>query len=111
MAFNSRPPKIERGRPDEFAALNRFLEELVGFLNGGQSITQNMSTRTAEVTFRGAAQEEPVEHGLGRVPEGFVQIGSKTASVVVTETEKARTEQRIYLQSDVPFAKVKLMFF
>lgn len=111
MAFNVSPPKLDRGTPDEFAALNSFLASLVNHLNGGVSLTKNAATKVIEVEFRGVAQDQPIDHGLGRIPEGFMVVGSTTPGAVITESTKEKTASRMYLQSDTAFAKVKLMFF
>ena len=108
---NDTPPKIEKGTPEEFAALSRWMDQMHQRIQGGLSLTEDVNQRRVQVVFRGAGVETPVEHGLNRVPKGFMVAENKTAGAVISETARERTSNRIYLQSSVGGAKVTLLFY
>ncbi len=110
MGFNSKPPKILSGTEAELAELTRYLSDLHAHLNGGQSLTGSLSTKKVSVTFRLAAQEQPVEHGLGRIPDGFTVVDAKTAAII-TRTTREPSTSRYFLQSDTPGVTVSVLFF
>lgn len=110
MGFSSKPPKIVDGTKEEFGRLNTFLSDIYNHLNGQQSLTGSLSTKKVVVTFRNAGQEQPVEHALGRIPEGFTVISAVTPAII-TKTSREPSPARMYLQSDTADVTVTLLFF
>lgn len=111
MGSNLVPPKITTGTPDEFAALNAFHEKLLQHINGGMSFATNFNQNTQDVTFRGQNVETPITHNLGRVPSGFLVVSSQTPGAVISKTRTEASANRIYLQSSVANANVRLLIF
>jgi hypothetical protein len=104
------PPQIKTGTPEEFAALTRFLSDVANTLNGGIRVGENTAQKSVAVVFQGAGDELPIEHNLGRVPEGFT-VSKNPDGAVISNTVRRASETRIYLKSSVANAKVTLLFF
>lgn len=111
MASKLVVPPVGTGTPEELAKLHQFLQDLVKLLDGGLAISGNCSVQVKDVVFRGAGVETPIDHGLGRVPVGWLIAGTVVTAVSLHETARERTDTRIFLQSSVAGAKVKLLFF
>lgn len=60
--------------------------------------------------FSSAAAEEPIKHGLKRVPEGFIVIGQRAPGSIYAGASRSTTEH-MYLQADTSGADVDLWFF
>lgn len=113
MGSNLIPPKMTSGTPEEYQALNTFLADVARTLNGGMRLAGqgNVSQRTIVANFpSGAGAVLPIEHKLGRIPEGFTVIKNPD-SAIIGNADTAPSKDRIYLKSDVPGARVTLLFF
>jgi len=70
---------------------------------------QNLKTSTVDVSFTAANTQVPINHGLGRVPTGYIQAKSNVAARVY-DGGSANTDSVLYLKSDA-IANVKVIVF
>lgn len=112
MSFELRPPKLstDKLRLDDFGKLNTFMDELASLLQGNLLMAQHLAMPTVQVAFTTAGAEVAVEHGLGRVPAGYIKVKDNVGTVVY-DSDRAASGTRIYLKSTVANAKVSLVFF
>ncbi len=89
--------------------VSRFVKEVISTLNNGITIDDNISCKVVSVVFTAASVESRIEHGLGRVPVGYIQIG-QSAVLTVFNGATTTTNQNIYLQSSAA-GTVKLLIW
>lgn len=107
-----RAPKLstDRIKPDEFKALNQFLDDVARALQGELSLGENLALTPVPATFQNAGDVLAVEHGLGRAPVGFFVVRNDIGAVVY-DADQPPTATRIYLKATISNAKVQLVFF
>jgi hypothetical protein len=103
-------PQIEKWDDDAKNSVNAWLKEVEKLLSGGLLLTSNLDLRIKEVTFGATGVETPIEHGLGRVPQGFLVV-DRTADLQIYKTDRQSGADKIYLASSTDNPKVKLLFF
>ena len=92
---------------------NRFVSEMIAsiatVINGEISFTDNFKASIVNVTFGSANAQQAVKHSLGKVPIGFINIGSNASASLYRGTSPSTT-QAIFLQSTVATSMTILVF-
>lgn len=98
------------GTTDDF---NRFvslaLKQIKDAVNGGLTFSDNFDAKTVSVAFSSPNVTIAVQHGLGRVPNGYIVVGL-SSGMIVFDGSTANTSSTIYLQSTV-IGTAKLLIF
>jgi len=89
--------------------LSQMTDEIYQVVNGQLQFDQNLKTSTVDVSFTAANTQVPINHGLGRVPTGYIQAKSNVAARVY-DGGSANTDSVLYLKSDA-IANVKVIVF
>lgn len=107
---SSSPPQ-NPWESDVDRALDRQFSDIYTMLAAGLLFTDNFDAYITEFTTDATpGVETAIEHGLKRVPTGFLVLEkNKAAHLFKGSTEKTSTQY--YVQSDTSSVKVKLMIF
>lgn len=100
---------MDAGDQDLVRAIAVTFQSLTSIINGRIGLTDNLQTHFVTVTFNKANVQQAVIHELGKIPTGYIQVGSKAAAQVYDGTQ-ANTIGTIYLQSSV-VTTVRLLIF
>lgn len=95
--------------PEFIKNLSQTINALAQIINGRINFSENCQVRIASVTFNSANVQQAINHGLNKVPSGFIMIGSKAAVRVYNGTTP-NSAQVMYLQADVA-TTANLMIF
>jgi hypothetical protein len=85
------------------------LTQIVSVLNNNISFSDNFKATIASVTFPTANSEQAVDHGLGKVPTGYILAGASAATSIYNGTT-ANTDSKIYLKSSVATSVTLIIF-
>ncbi len=103
-------PDIERVEEAEQARYTSiFLTQAVELLNNNLSFADNFNAKIISITFSAADVDTASAHGLGRVPSGYIVLGSSAATQVY-DGASANTAQLLYLRASAA-STVKVMVF
>src|SRR5882757_2772220 len=92
-------PNIAQVKPEEVRRfVDLFCTDVARVVNGGLDFKTNFNAQTISVTFSAANSSQAFGHGLGRIPIGYIQVGSTAAMNVFDGTSK-NTTGTINLQS------------
>lgn len=90
---------IDRQDPEDVKRFtNIALEQIKQMLNNGLLISDNFNAKQLNITFSVANVDQAAIHGLGRVPTGYIVIGTTTA-LNVYDGASTSTSQVLYLRS------------
>jgi len=103
-------PKIEAWDENTMLVVNTFLREVETLLNGQLMLSGNLSTEVVEKTFSATGIETAVDHGLKRVPTGFIVV-KRELDVEIYSSDRQWSTDRIYLKSSTDNPVVKLLIF
>jgi hypothetical protein len=87
----------------------QIVNQIVSVINGQVSLTDNCATQLVSVTFQNANVQQAIAHRLGRIPQGYIQVGARAATQVYNGSS-ANTPQALYVQSTVA-TTVSLLIF
>lgn len=90
-----------------FAAQN--FDMLKEVLNNGLQFADNFDAKIINITFTSANADTRADHGLGRVPQGYI-VFRRSASMVVYDGATAWSTSSIYLKSSAT-GTVTVMIF
>lgn len=100
-------------RLESLEELRRFtaiaLTQLSQIVNNGISFADNFDSAILTVTFSAANTEQAISHGLGRVPAGYICIGSAAATTLY-DGSSANTSSLLYLRATVATSARILVF-
>lgn len=103
-------PDVERVKTEELARYTSiFLTQVVEALNNNLSFVDNFNAKTLTVSFTAANTDVAIIHGLGRVPQGYIQVGQNAATSVY-DGASANTAQLLYLRASAT-ANVRLVVY
>jgi len=85
----------------------RILRDVQLILNSGILLNDNISGKVVSVNFTVANSDVRIDHGLDRIPIGYVQIGQSVATTVYDGTTST-TKNNIFLRSSA-IGTVKLL--
>jgi len=106
----SAAPDVERVKPEDLARYTSiFLTQVVELLNNNLSFADNFNAKILTITFSSANVEVATIHGLGRVPSGYIVLGS-TAATSVYDGASANTSSLLYLRSSA-VAQARVLVF
>lgn len=95
--------KLDLSNLENFEQLRRFgaalFREITDLLNGQVTFQDNFSANTLTQNFPIANQDTPINHGLGRVPSGYILVGADVA-MSVYDGQGASTVDTIFLRSN-----------
>lgn len=101
-------PDVDRVEADQAPRYtSMFLTQVVEALNNNLNFTDNFNAKTVTVTISQANTDTAVIHGLGRVPSGYIILGS-TAATQVYDGAGANTAQLLYLRASA-VAQVRIL--
>lgn len=86
-----------------------FLNDTLTQVNGNLLFGDNIKTQILSITFPTANTEVVTVHSLGKVPNGYIKVGSEAAAVIYDGTTE-NTSSNIYLRSTVA-TTVQVMVF
>lgn len=90
---------MDKLEPDQLPRFTqKALENIASILNNGVLFSDNFNAKTLTFTFSAANIETAVIHGLGRVPTGYIQVGS-SAALTVYDGASANTSSLLYLRA------------
>lgn len=93
-------PKLAQVEPAEFQRFaDIFAGDVVDKVNGKLDFATNFNSKFATVVFSGAGVQASVEHGLDRVPAGYIVYGQTTAMSIYNGTS-TNTASTLYLLSN-----------
>jgi hypothetical protein len=78
-------------------------------INGEVDFRDNCKTTIAKITFSSADMEQAVEHSLGRIPYGYIMIGSLAATQIYNGVSQ-NTTKALYVRSSVATTVSFLIF-
>lgn len=91
---------IQQVKPEDVARYtDLFCQDVTEVVNGKLSFADNFDGKSQSVTFSLTATDMAIQHGLGRVPTGYI-ITSATAAMKVYSGNLVATSDAIYLRSD-----------
>lgn len=93
-------PKLAQVQQDEhqrFADI--FASDVVDKVNGKLDFQNNFNCKLVTITFTAPGVESSVDHGLGRVPSGYIVYGQSTAMSIHNGTS-TNTATTLYLISN-----------
>ncbi len=82
-------------------------DQLQSLINGGLSFSDNFNAKILSITISTANVDVASLHGLGRVPSGYIVLGSSAATSVY-DGASANTSSILYLRASVA-ATVKVL--
>ncbi len=103
-------PQVDQVKPEEaprFTAM--FLEQVVQAFNSNLRFGENVSVSIVTANFTQANTNTQVSHGLGRAPQGYIQVGSNAATMIYDGTS-ANSDSVLNLRSSA-IAVVQVMVF
>ena len=74
------------------------LEQVGQLLNNGLGFADNFNAKLLAVTFSAGNTDVASLHGLGRVPQGYFQVG-QTAASLIYDGSSANTSSLLYLRA------------
>lgn len=83
---------------EQMRFLSIFCDQVTTMLNNGLLFSDNFNQKTLSVTFSAVNTDTAINHGLGRVPQGYIVIG-RSANLVVYNGASQWTSSLIYLRS------------
>jgi hypothetical protein len=89
--------------------LSRFFEQIRDIVNGNIELDSNIRGQVIEITFAAANTQQPIKHGLGRTPTGYILIKAGAATSIYDGTS-SNTSEFIYLRSSAA-TTVKVLVF
>ncbi len=97
-------------KPEELAKfLDHFCQNVEQVINGRLDFSTNLNCKLISITFSTANLSVPLDHGLGRVPAGYI-VTSASAATSVYDSPVANTTSTINLMASAP-ATVGLLVF
>lgn len=78
--------------------LTRLIQDVAGILNRGIRVGDQFPGNVQSITFTGAGVEVQVNHGLGRIPDGYLVL-SRSASVTIYDGATTNTDAVGYLRA------------
>ncbi len=74
-------------KPEELAKfLDIFCQDVVNVVNGNLDFSTNFNAKLISITFGAANTNTPVNHGLSRVPAGYIVTSATAATSVYNST-------------------------
>ena len=95
--------------PGFLSTLARALNTVVQVINGRINFVENCQVKIVTVVFNAVNTQQAIQHGLNKIPTGFIMVGTRAAVRVYNGTN-VNSSQTIYLQADVA-TTVTLMIF
>ncbi len=97
-------------KPEELAKfLDLFCQDVVSVVNGKLDFSTNFNSKLISITFGAANVNTSANHGLGRVPSGYI-VTSATAATSVYNGSMPNTSSSINLMASAA-ATVGLLVF
>jgi len=84
-------------------------ESIYSLFNRNISFVDNCKTSLVSVTFAASNTQQAVPHTLGKIPTGYMTVGSASSGVVYAGASQSTT-QYIYLQCTTAETKNLLIF-
>lgn len=84
-------------------------DQVVSAINGNLTMVDNIDVKIILCKFTSANVQQSFQHGLGRIPTGYIPIG-KTVSVDVYSGKNLNTSELIYLQATAITSVSMLVF-
>lgn len=78
--------------------ISQMTKDIVDTINGKINVADNLECRVVSVTFSQANVDKMVNHKLGRIPSGFIQVSPSVALTVYTGSG-ASDENNIFVKS------------
>lgn len=85
------------------------IREIVDLINGNIRISDNLSVAIRDVNFTASNTEVRVEHGLNRIPSGYILVKSNV-STTIFDGDTSNSTTLIYLKASVA-ASTKVLIF
>lgn len=82
----------------KFIYIEKFMQAVKGVVNGNLEFAKNMLISSKTVTFAQGGVDVKIDHGLGRIPRGYLVISRDTINHVYDGVSPA-TESFIYLRA------------
>lgn len=105
------PFNVANQEPDEDFV--RFVSQVFTLintiLNGEVGLVDNCKTSLLTVTFVNANVQQAIPHGLGKLPNGYITVGSH-GNGIVSDGSGSATAQYMYLQCSTAEKKKLLIF-
>jgi hypothetical protein len=73
---------LEPSDPNFVNYVAQILNSIISVVNGEISFVDNFKGRILTVVFNTADLQQAVNHGLNKIPVGYLNLGSKAATVV-----------------------------
>lgn len=89
--------KVPAEQMPRFLAL--VLNDIVTQVNGGLDFATNFNAKSVSALFSAVNTDTAIAHGLGRVPVGYLKIGSSVA-MTIYDGQTNDTSILLYLKSD-----------
>lgn len=86
-----------------------FCSDVVDKVNGKLDFQTNFNGKIVTIVFTGSGVQSSVEHGLGRVPAGYITITQTTAMSLYNGTS-TNTASTLYLMSNASGTATLLVF-
>lgn len=90
--------------------MDRWLDQVLQFSQHRVSILENLDVMFHLVEFQTAATEQEINHNLGRIPLGFIEIGYFPYGTSSISWTKEATNTKMYLKRDKAGQCVLLLF-
>lgn len=87
--------------------ISRFAKEVIGVLNAGIALNDNINGKIVSVEFTATNTEVRIDHNLNRIPSGYIQLG-QSAAMTIYDGTTATTNSTIFLRSNA-VGTVKLL--
>jgi hypothetical protein len=94
---------------DQPRFISMALNQIAQILNNGLGFSDNFNAKTLTISFSAANTDVATIHGLGRVPTGYIVIGSSAATSVY-DGASANTASLLYLRASAA-TTVKVLVF
>lgn len=94
---------------DKFRYIQLALQDIIQQLNGNIEITTNLKISIVDTNFASANVNTTINHNLGRVPQGYIEVGKSVSLNVYDGTVNSST-QTITLRSSA-VGRAKLLFY
>lgn len=93
-------PALANVKAEEFQRFaDVFASDVVDKVNGKLDFQTNFNSKLLTIVFSGSGIEASIEHGLGRVPTGYIVYGQTTAMSIYNGTS-TNTTSTLYLLSN-----------
>ena len=101
---------IDHVEPEEAPRYTqRALDNIESILNNGILFSDNFNAKLLTVTFSTANVDVATIHGLGRVPGGYLQVGSNAASIAY-DGASANSSSLLYLRASAA-AQIRILVY